>query len=157
MRETDLETVGKLWLALADYHAKLDPEMPIPAPDGTARYTAHLDYRLDDSLCCAFIAEEAGELVGYVTGMIVDLMPDVFVEERAGMIGDIYVLPEYRRQGTAHALLSATLDWFRLREVGYYEWYVANANPAGRAFWRNVGGRDVMTRMRATIEGEDLP
>lgn len=155
MRETDLEAVGKLWLALAEYHRHLAPEMPIPAPDGIARYTAHLAYRLDDVLCCAFVAEEAGEVVGYVTGMVLDIMPDVFVEERAGMIGDIYVIPEQRGRGTAKALLSATLDWFRLRDVGYYEWYVASANVNGRAFWQKMGGQDVMVRMRAPIEGDD--
>lgn len=150
-QQTDLESVGALWLELVRYHAALDSAMPQAAEDGPLRYANQLALRLDDWDYAAFIAEVDGQAVGFITAMIVDMLPDTFEGERGGMIGDLYVQPAHRG-GTGRALLEAALGWFRLRRMRYYEMYVASANAIGLNFWRAVGGREIMYRMRAMIE-----
>jgi hypothetical protein len=41
--------------------------------------------------------------------------------------------------------------WFRERGITHYDWHVAARNPEGLAFWRSIGGREVMIRMRAEL------
>ena len=67
-------------------------------------------------------------------------------------MADIFVDPEYRGQGVGRALVDELTEWFRERGVQYVEWYVANSNTDGRAFWKAIGGRDVITRMRINLD-----
>jgi len=150
-QQGDLDAVGALWLELVLYHAALDSAMPQATEDGALRYANQVALRLGDWDYAVFVAEADGQVVGFLTAMIVEMLPSTFEGERGGMVGDIYVLPAYRG-GTGRALLAVALDWFRLRQVRYYELYVASANDLGLAFWHAAGGRAIMYRMRAVIE-----
>lgn len=147
----DADAIAGLWQQLVDYHRQLDPDLPGAAHGGAKRYARRLVQRLDDPYTRAFVAEADGQVVGFVLGMIVDLMADIFDQEPGGFLADIYVHPDYRRQGIGHALVTALTDWFRHQQVYYFEWQVAARNQEGRAFWRSFGGREVMVRMRADL------
>ncbi|MCI0353045.1 MAG: GNAT family N-acetyltransferase, partial [Acidobacteriales bacterium] len=58
----------------------------------------------------------------------------------------------YRRRGVGRKLVKAMVDWFKERGVPYFDWQVASLNTEGLAFWRALGGRELMTRMRADVE-----
>jgi len=150
-RSDDADIIGMLWQHLADYHRDLNTMMPVPAVDGAERYAARVQSRLDDSYTKTLVAEVSGEVIGYVMGIIVDLLPEMFEQERAGFLADIYVRPEHRGKGIGRGLVSSLADWFRSRGIEHMEWYVASANHSGIAFWLAMGGRDVMTRMRLTL------
>jgi ribosomal protein S18 acetylase RimI-like enzyme len=145
----DVPAIGVMWLQLVAYHRTLDDRMPIPAPNGAARYGARIASSLDDSHTKVLVAEDDGKLVGYVMGVLVDLMPETFEEERGGFLADIFVQPEQRHKGVGRALVDALRRWFLARDIDHFEWYVASANVEGIAFWRAIGGGDVMLRMRA--------
>ncbi|MBZ0299241.1 MAG: GNAT family N-acetyltransferase, partial [Anaerolineae bacterium] len=99
--------------------------------------------------------EEDGRLVGYVLGVVVDLLPEMFEQEAGGFLADIYVDEAYRRQGVGRALVMTLVNWFHEKGLTYYEWHVAANNRPGLAFWRSMGGRDLQIRMRASIEDTD--
>ena len=61
--------------------------MPIPAEDGAERYAARIRWSVDDNHVQTFVAEDEGKLVGYVFGTVVDLLPETFKDERAGIVG----------------------------------------------------------------------
>jgi GNAT superfamily N-acetyltransferase len=145
----DAPAIGQMWLQLVAYHRVLDDRMPVAAPDGAARYASRVESSLDDTHTKVFVAEDDGKLVGYVMGVLVDLMPETFEDERGGFLADIFVQPNQRKQGVGKALVDALRRWFLARGVEHFEWYVASANTDGIAFWRSVGGSDVMLRMRA--------
>jgi GNAT superfamily N-acetyltransferase len=86
-----------------------------------------------------------------VLGVVVDLAPELFAQEPSGFLADIYVDADHRRGGVGTALVNGLTDWFRQRNVRFFEWHAAAQNPDGIAFWRALGGRDVMVRMRADI------
>jgi ribosomal protein S18 acetylase RimI-like enzyme len=151
MTKDDADAIAELWLALVAYHQVLDPALPAAAPGGQHRYVRRLIDRIDDPYTCALVAEEDGHVMGFVLGMVVDLMQDIFAQEMGGFLADIYVEPEYRKRGVGKALVNTLRQWFRQRNIHSFEWHVAAHNPDGIAFWRAVGGREVMIRMRADV------
>lgn len=152
-KPADCDRIGELWRDLVQYHRDLDDNMPTAANDGHIRYAQRLRYGLNDTYQRILVAEENGEIIGYVTGMIVDIVPEMFLEEKAGMIGDIYVQPSRRNQGTGKALMQTMKDWFKLRGITYYELSVASSNPAGIRFWQEtMQGKPIMLRMRAALD-----
>jgi GNAT superfamily N-acetyltransferase len=156
-KAADSERIGELWLELIEFHRQLDPYMPLAAKDGNQRYAQRIRHSLNDTYQRVLVAEEHGELLGYVTGMIMDIVPEMFVAERAGVIGDIYVMAEARGQGIGTALMQVMKDWFKLRGVTYYEWSVATANKSGVRFWETtMQGTPIMVRMRASLDDEKI-
>jgi GNAT superfamily N-acetyltransferase len=155
MTEDDADAIADMWLALVAYHQALDPELPGAAPGGQHRYARRIIDRLNDPYTRTLVAENSdGRVIGFVLGMVVDLMQDIFAQQLGGFLADIYVEPDYRRQGVGKALVNGLKDWFREMRITTFEWHVAARNPDGLAFWRAVGGREIMLRMRADIEGE---
>lgn len=145
----DADALAELWLALVAYHQNLDPALPPAARGGEHRYVRRLLDRLDDPFTCVFVAEVDSRVVGYILGMVVDLMPDIFDQRPGGFLADIFVESDVRRQGVGRMLVEALKTWFREQGVDHFDWHVAAQNTSGIAFWRSVGGRDVMLRMRA--------
>lgn len=141
-----------MWEDLVAYHRTLGPDLPKVALDGARKYARLLTQRLNDPYTRAFVAEDDGRHVGFVLGMIVDLVPDIFAEEPCGFLADIYVDSAYRRRGIGRKLVKALVDWFKERGAPYFDWQVASLNKEGQAFWRALGGRDLMVRMRADVE-----
>ena len=150
----DAPAIAELWESLVVYHQALDEALPGAAPNGAGRYTKRLLQHLDDDYTRAFVAESDGKIVGFILGMIVDLLPDIFAQEPGGFLADIYVDTNYRRCGIGRSLVESLIRWFREHGVTHFDWHVAAHNPDAVAFWHSMGGREVMFRMRATLREE---
>ncbi len=151
----DAEAIAQLWEKLVNYHCALDSALPQKSPNGKRIYAQRIVDRLDDMQTCTLVAEEDGQVVGYAVGVVIDLVPEMFAQETAGFVADIYVSPEYRKRGIGRALVETLVIWFRGEGINYFEWSVAAKNHAGHEFWHAVGGRAVMIRMRAKIGVEN--
>ena len=149
----DIDAVAHLWEALVTYHRELDANLPPAAAQGARRYARRLIDRLDDPMSRVLVADIDGKVVGYVLGVIVDLAPEMFAQDASGFLADIFVDADYRRGGVGSALVAALASWFHEKGLGYFEWHVAARNDDAVAFWRSLGGREVMLRMRAELDG----
>jgi ribosomal protein S18 acetylase RimI-like enzyme len=148
----DADAIGQLWAELVSYHRRLDGRLPLAAENGAERYARRVVDRLDDDYTRVLVAEnEAGSIVGFAVGVVIDLVPEMFAPESGGFVADIFVAETYRRSGVGRQLVDALADWFRSRGLEHMEWYVAAQNQAGREFWASLGGRDVMVRMRIEL------
>jgi len=147
----DAPHIARLWEKLVEYHWQLDDRMPHTSASGGDIYVQRLTNRSDDPNTHVLVAEENERIIGYVLGAVVDLMPDMFLPETCGFLADIYVEADYRGRGIGRALVTGLADWFRAKGLRYYEWYVASRNDTGRLFWAEMGGQQVMTRMRAEL------
>lgn len=148
----DVDTIARLWDALVAYHRELDASLPPAAPQGARRYARRLIDRLDDSMSRVLVAEVDGRVVGYVLGVIVDLAPEMFAQEPSGFLADLYVEQPFRRLGLGRGLVVELASWFGEKGVRYFEWHVAARNEESVAFWRSLGGREVMLRMRVDLD-----
>lgn len=151
-QEDDCERIGELWAELVAYHRSLDAAMPEAAHDGPERYAARILSLLEDSYSRTYVAVVDDRIVGYITGMIADMRLDVFTTEVTGFIGDVFVEEVSRGRGIGEALVRAMEQFFASRGVFDYEWFVASANEAGQAFWRSLGAREVVIRMRNRVQ-----
>lgn len=151
-RDEDIATIGLMWEKLAQFHHLIDPALPPAARGGGKVYARRLSSRMNDPHTRIFVAELENLLIGYALAVIVDVIPDMFIQENTGFLADIYVDDAYRRQGVGRALVSSVSAWLNENGVRGYEWYVAEQNSAGKRFWESVGGRRVMIRMRAETE-----
>jgi GNAT superfamily N-acetyltransferase len=62
-----------------------------------------------------------------------------FVGRRGLWLEDLYVRPEFRRQGCAHGLLRALAGIARDRDCGRFEWAVLDWNAPAIEFYRTLG------------------
>jgi len=153
--EEDTPAIGQMWERLAAYHNTLDSALPPAARGGGKVYAKRLATRMNDPLTRVFIAEQDDKLVGYVLAVIIDVIPDMFVQENSGFLADIFVEDAYRRHGIGRVLVETVRAWMVENNVRHFEWYVAEHNSAGRKFWEAIGGRAVLTRMRANTQQEE--
>lgn len=140
-----------MWEQLVQYHQDLDAVLPRAAQDGGVLYAQRVLDRLHDTHTRTLVAEHEGRVVGFVLGLIVDLVPEMFEQEASGFLADIYVEEAYRSRGIGRRLVAELSAWFRSRGLEHMELYVASHNLSGRAFWESVGGREVMRRLRVDL------
>lgn len=69
-----------------------------------------------------------------------------------GYLADMYVLPDYRRQGIGSRLFDSAHKWFRENGVGKVELNVLAQNSVGRNFWKSKGFEDRRLVLLKSIE-----
>ena len=62
-----------------------------------------------------------------------------FLGRRGLWLEDLYVRPEFRRQGCAHAMLQSLADVARTRGCGRFEWAVLDWNKPAIDFYQALG------------------
>jgi GNAT superfamily N-acetyltransferase len=149
----DIDAVAALWAELVAYHHALDADLPPATPRGALAYGRRIIDRLDDPSARVLVAELDQRVVGYALGFVVDLVPEMFDQAAGGFLADIFVAESQRRRGVGRALVDSMTTWFSQQGLSYWEWHVAARNPDATAFWHAMGGREVMLRMRAPLEG----
>jgi ribosomal protein S18 acetylase RimI-like enzyme len=149
----DVDGVAALWEKLVAHHHALDSELPAATPRGAIYYGRRIIDRIDDPSACVLVAADGQKIVGYALGFVVDLVPEMFDQEPSGFLADIYVETTHRRRGIGRALVQRMIAWFAEHNLAYWEWHVAALNEEAVAFWKALGGREVMLRMRAPVNG----
>lgn len=153
--QQDTRRIGELWLEMVNFHRQFDETMFRAADRGAQHYQNSISDRLADPQTRVLVAEEDGQVVGYVLGMIVNITPQMFVPVQSGFLADIYVVEAYRKQGIGRQLVERLVIWFQSNGIKYFEWHVSTKNQQAIDFWKSIGGETTMLRMRATIQGDD--
>ena len=143
----DAGALGRLGAMLMRTHYAFDPqrflEVSASAEHGYGRFLTGM---LGDPDACVFVAEEDGELAGYVYA---ELEPMSWKELRgpAGFIHDIAVREEARGAGVAAQLLETATAWLRERGAPRVLLWTAPANATAQRLFRRAGFRDTMLEM----------
>jgi ribosomal protein S18 acetylase RimI-like enzyme len=160
MRETtirkaeprDLESLGRLGAMLMRTHFDFDPKRFLRAGSNAEEgYASFLGSMLSDEDAMIFVAEDGGEVTGYVFAA---LEPLSWKELRgpAGFIHDIAVLEKSRRTGTARRLLEAATTWLRERKAPRVVLWTAAPNSAAQQLFRRAGFRETMIEMTMELD-----
>ncbi|QSJ18705.1 GNAT family N-acetyltransferase [Nostoc sp. UHCC 0702] len=84
----------------------------------------------------AILAEYAGQAVGFA---LFFHNYSTFLTKPGIYLEDVFVLPEYRRQGIGKALLKKVAQIAVERNCGRLEWSVLDWNEPAQAFYRSMG------------------
>src|ERR671920_437022 len=107
----DLPALGRLGALLVRTHHDLDPARFIAATRHTEQaYASYLGSQLQDPAVLVLVAERSGNVLGY-TYAAVEGNDYMALRGPAGVLHDIVVDPDHRREGVGRMLLDATLAW----------------------------------------------
>ncbi|AFZ56038.1 GNAT family N-acetyltransferase [Anabaena cylindrica FACHB-243] len=100
----------------------------------------------------AILAESAGQAVGFA---LFFHNYSTFLTKPGIYLEDLFVLPEFRRQGIGKALLTKIAKIAVERDCGRLEWSVLDWNVSAQAFYRRMGADilDDWRICRVTAEG----
>jgi ribosomal protein S18 acetylase RimI-like enzyme len=87
---------------------------------------------------CLVVATEDSKAVGFAHGTL-RFTPGYLGGKLTGMVTHIYVLPEYRRNGTGDLLLDGLETWFKSKNVSSVDLQVIEGNESARKFWQKNG------------------
>lgn len=129
--------VDDLWLPFAREMEELDNYNALAA-DARDAAIEHRREKLSDPKYCVHLAVEDGTFVGHTSAEIQASAP-VFERGATLAISEVYVRPDWRRQGIASALLDALEDWGKKREYETVSLSVNVDNRAAKAFYEEFG------------------
>ncbi|MBI1761873.1 MAG: GNAT family N-acetyltransferase [Acidobacteria bacterium] len=178
-RLTDAAALAQLAQALLAHERQLNAQMGALTPWAASPAELHKQLRLPNTQF--FVAESAGEVVGYLKVVALGLTPDRQVlgwrgwlkenciklarrafdlvlrrprpnlEQTGGYIAGIFVNPAARRDHAGRALVAAAEAWLRAQGLGTGELQVLCANTIALQFWESLGYEPIALSMRKPL------
>lgn len=126
-----------LWIEFMDFHQDLDEHF-VRAPGSEADWARFLAEMIDSPKHHVLVADEDGDLVGYVVGVLMEYLP--FRQERDyGYIQEIAVAGRARGRGIARRLLDEAVAWLEAQGVPQIEVKIDHANEVSQQLHRTAG------------------
>lgn len=148
----DTPLIYRAWMSVREHYARTDARV-MNAPVTEPEFAAGLRDTIARATTIALVAEDAGELVGFLSGGIELNQPDR-LPERHATIGYLYVDPAHRRDGIGRALVAALGEWAAKQDgVGHLEMTVLARDEGAAAFWRSLGFSPFIERLWAPLPG----
>lgn len=150
---TDLTAIGRLGALLVREHHDFDPERFIAATSRTERsYGSFLGTQLEEPNIVILVAERNGEVIGY-TYSGVEGTDYMSLRGPAGVMYDIVVDPDHRKQGVGRMLVDATLEALKARGAPRVVLSTAERNAAAQRLFDRAGFRRTMVEMTRELNG----
>lgn len=131
----DVDGLVPLWLELMDYHAPISFVFEVSEGYALLARKDVLD-TIENKHMKFFVAEENGELLGYVTCAILT-RPSAMKLTKRGQIEGAYV--RAKNKGTGTLLVNKVKEWFKSENVEFMTLMVAIKNDKGVDFWKKMG------------------
>lgn len=133
----DLEQLNELMYQLHHEHHLQDPHNfktaeEIEQEKSIARY-------IDNPECLVFVASDAEQLVGFITGNFCELISSVSKPVQMGSVDELYVLPNWRQKKVAKQLyqvLETRFAEYGVKQVFVEVWHF---NQQACAFYDDSG------------------
>jgi len=143
----DRDALGRLGAMLVQEHYDFDRlRFLAPMPDIQQRYGDFLVSRHGQPDNLVLVAERDGAIAGYVFGAKEDA-DFIMLRGPAGVVYDLLVDPDHRRQGVGAALMTAMLDALAKLGAPRALLYTAAKNEGAQAMFDRVGFRRTMVEM----------
>ncbi len=141
----DFQAIGKIFLEAASFHEQVDSIFTVAslAEQIFSEYMEKISYQSDVKI---YVAIFNGEVIGYCVGQLIEKSP-IFQVRKIGMIDNIAVKKDYKRQGVAKLLFNQIKAWFISHQVSHIELTAATNNAQSLGFWKKMGGKEFMKRI----------
>jgi ribosomal protein S18 acetylase RimI-like enzyme len=143
--EDDLLKTAGLWRDFMRYNGEFNDSFRT-GRKSTEIFSQEMLEKIKESDCRLAVADIDGELIGFCYSYI-SQKPRYFKLSKFGFIGDLYVVPEYRRGGIGRALVKDALDFFAGKRIKQIELLVAVKNTGTIKFWESLGFDHLLTWM----------
>lgn len=146
-RTTDGPAMGRLGAMLVEEHYEFDPQRFIaPMPNLVERYGDFLVSQSARQEMIVLVAEREGVVVGYVyAGM--EGNDYMALRGPAGVLYDLVVDPDHRRQGVGTALMDAALADLKKLGAPRVVLFTAEKNHGAQAMFAGADFRRTMVEM----------
>ena len=143
----DLAAIGRLGALLVRTHYDFDPKRFIaPSPDTEDRYGWFLGTQLKKPNVIILVADRDGKVIGY-TYSGVEGNDYMALRGPAGVLYDIVVDPDHRKQGVGRLLLDATLKALKAGGAPRAVLSTAERNTDAQRLFDRAGFRATMIEM----------
>ena len=143
----DAAALGRLGAALTRLHYGWDRERFItPAPNLEEKYGRFLVSHIASERDVVFVAERAGEIVGYVWAGIEEKSYKE-LRDTAGFVHDVFVAEDARGTGTGERLVEAAAEWLIARGMPRVMLWTAEKNGHAQRLFERLGFRRTMIEM----------
>ena len=144
-REDELLKVAGMWKEFMRYNGEFNRSFETNRK-ASEIFSREMLEKLKEPESHLAVAESDGELIGFCYSYI-SQKPKYFKLEKFGFIGDLFVIPEYRRNGIGRALVNDAVDFFGKRKIKQIELLVAKKNENTIKFWESLGFNHLLTWM----------
>ena len=145
----DRAAIDKLAIKLHAHFAQVDDTAESLPFTNLRDAHGYMQRMIDDSENmngAMYIAEENGQVIGFVQGVIIDHQPGrdavfdaVHTPRKDGWIGLLYVEPEQRGSGVGRALLDEMKRYFQSKNCDTLRLKVLSGNQPAIAFYEKYG------------------
>jgi ribosomal protein S18 acetylase RimI-like enzyme len=144
-RLRDVDEVTELLVEMYKHHEKRDYFFR-PRKGARRAWKKYVEHSIRSRKCRVFVADTGEKLAGFVICEI-ERIEDPYLFRKRGSVYDIFVHPDFRRQGIATMMVKEALKWFRHERLRRVELIVLKNNEYGEGFWRALGFRDFLERL----------
>ena len=145
----DLGCIQALWQLLRDLEAKSGSGLAL-SKDGAQVAGEHREVILADPRSAFFVAEEQGEVLGFLHAQVEPNDP-VYEPPRLGRIVDLIVVEERRREGIGTRLVECCREWLLSQGLTEYRVTLPVQASAARLFFERLGTRPLTATHRAPL------
>ena len=134
-----------VWKEFMDFHKDIAPSLA-RSKDGHLNFADHLRDLIGSGENYLLVALDKNRVVGYSLSQI-RKNPPVYERQTLGLIFEMAVMSDYRRQGIGEKMLRRILDWFATHNIDRIELSVIARNQVGYSFWKKHGFKDYRHRL----------
>ena len=152
-RSADLQHLGRLGALLVQEHHDFDARRFFAASSRTPDYYASfLGSQLDDPDAVVLVAENDGQVIGYVFAAVDEGYDYLSLRGPAAVLHDLIVDPQYRGRGVGRLLLHAMLSYLKSRGAPRVVLSTADRNESAQRLFERAGFRRTMVEMTRELD-----
>ncbi len=155
-RATDYDGLCQVIAEVDALHREALPHI-FRAADAPVRDRADVLSWIADEDIGLFVAEAAGEVIGFVQVVVRESPPvPIFVPRRYAVVDSLAVKAAFRGSGGGRALMAWAEKWASSRGAGAIELHVWEFNRDAIAFYERLGYATASRRMRKSLAPVEL-
>lgn len=147
----DREQLGRLGAQMVAVHHAFDARRFIaPSPETPQAYGSFLTGRIGRADAVLRVAVQGNDVLGYVYAGV-EGSDYMALRGPAGVIYDLIVVPDRRRQGIGRALLEEAVEALRAHAVPRLVLFTAERNAEAQALFASLGFHRTMVEMTRDV------